>query len=357
MRICFIAHGRFTHIDAYLDYFSEHGHDVHLVALAPGPNRVVPTYNVGFGTGAKWSYLPAMLQARRIVRLLRPNVVHAHYATSAGLAAFVCSVHPYIVTAHGSDVVQGVKSIVWRSILGSVFRDADCVNPVSDELRELVLERGTPAQKVEILTLGIDTHLFKFSERPFSGHAAPLRLICTRRLESVYDHATIIKSLAIVSTRGINCVLTMVGDGIMRAELENLATRLGVRGRICFAGVVPNRMLPARLGEHDVYLSASTRDGTSLSLLEAMSAGLFPVVSNIKANAAWIRHGENGLLHRVSDPENLADCIGLVPREPGRAMDVLCHNRELIVRLGDRRTNMQKLEEIYQRLHMTRARN
>jgi glycosyltransferase involved in cell wall biosynthesis len=116
-------------------------------------------------------------------------------------------------------------------------------------------------------------------------------------------------------------------------------------------------MLPAYLVEHDIYLSASTRDGTSLCLLEAMSSGLYPIVSDIKANAAWIKRGDNGLLHKVSDPQSLAECIALFPRKAGQITDVLRRNRELVVGLGDRSTNMRKLEDIYHRLHWTSKHN
>lgn len=362
MRICFIAHGRFTHIEAYLDYFSEHGYNVHFVALTPGPQRDVPTYNVGSNhkflkLPGKWSYLPAMLRARRVVRSLAPDIVHAHYATSAGLAAFVCGVHPYLVTAHGTDVTQGVKSAVWRLILKRVFGDSDCVNVVSEGLRDMVLDLGIPLQKVETLTLGIDTERYGFQRpRPIS-ESAPIRLVCTRRLEEVYDHCTVINAIGILARMRIDFRLTFVGDGPLREKLQTLAMEQGIEERLTFAGTVPNSRLPEILANHDIYLSASLRDGTSLCLLEAMSSGLYPIVSDIKANAEWIKHGKNGLLHRVSDPQSLADCIALFPRKAGQLTNVLLRNRDLVVKSGDRSTNMRKLEEIYLRLYRTKNHN
>jgi glycosyltransferase involved in cell wall biosynthesis len=355
MRICFIALGKFTHVDAYLDYFSQRGHEVHFVALAPGPRRAVPTYNVGLNERwqkvlGKWSYLPAILRARQIVRSLAPDIVHAHYATSAGLAAYVCDSHPWMVTAHGTDVTLGVQSGIWRLLLRAICRKADCVNAVSDELREMIITLGTPAQKIETFTLGVDTQLFQFGDRSSPDPAAPLRLICTRRLESVYDHATIIKSMTILSKRGINFELTLVGDGPMRGILETLAAEMGVRDRITFAGTISNNLLPAWLAKHNIYLSASTRDGTSLCLLEAMASGVYPIVSEIKANAEWIKHGNNGLLHKVHDPQSLAECIFSSLGKLPQIREVLLQNRELVASRGDRKTNMKRLEEVYCRL-------
>lgn len=355
VRICFIALGKFAHIDAYLDHFRERGHEVHFVALAPGPKRDVPTHNVGFSEGflklpGKWGYLPAMLRARKVVRSLAPDIVHAHYATSAGLAAYVCGFHPYLVTAHGTDLTQGIKSSVWRPILRWVFRNADCVNPVSSELRDMVFDLGISSHKVETLTLGIDTKRFSFKKPQSISAPAPLRLICTRRLEQVYDHRTIIDAMAILARRQIDFRLTFAGGGSLNEKLQMLATEQGIRNKITFLGEVRNSKLAELLADQDIYLSASTRDGTSLGLLEAMASGIYPIVSDIKANAEWIKHGCNGHLHKVSDPNSLAESILAFRRDPGR--EALRLNRELVLRRGDRSINMKRLEEVYCNLRL-----
>lgn len=355
MRICFIALGKFTHIPPYLEYFREAGHDVHLVALAPGPKRDVPTHDVGSEEKfprllAKWAYLPAMIRARRVVRSLSPDIVHAHYATSAGLAAYVCGMHPYIVTAHGSDVVDGVKSIVWRRILRTVFRNADCINPVSDELRDQVLGLGISPEKVETFTLGIDTKKFGFRGGHMRDPRAPLRLICTRRFEEVYNHRTIITALAILARQGIDFRLTLVGPGPLRECVRAQAREQGIERKTIFVGAVSNSRLPELLGRHHVYLSASRSDGASLCLLEAMAAGVYPIVSDISANRLWIRNGFNGLLHKTFEPQSLADCLLAYLREPTQTAAALRVNREMVERKGDRETNMRRLEQVYRRL-------
>ncbi len=347
------------HVDAYLDYFRQHGHDVHFVTLAPGPRREVPTYDVSnskrlLKLPGKWSYLPAMLRARRVVRSLAPDIVHAHYATSAGLTAYVCGVHPYVVTAHGTDLTQGVKSTVWRPLLKRILQKADWVNPVSDELRNMILSLGIPAEKVETLTLGIDTKRFAFQPVSTRAPAAPIRLICTRNFEAIYDHQTIIDGLAILANRGVDFQATFVGGGSQRGPLEVRAKERGIGARTNFVGAVPNSQLPELLANNDIYISASRHDGTSLSLLEAMASGVYPVVSDINANRAWIRDGHNGRLHKVGDPQSFAESVLAFPPQSGERMECLRLNRELIVSRGDRMVNLQRLGEVYGRLILTK---
>jgi glycosyltransferase involved in cell wall biosynthesis len=355
MRICFISLGTFTHIGAYLDYFRQAGHDVIFLSLSPSPERGVPTYNVGFGTrysetSGKWKYPISMIRARKLLKQLKPDIVHAHYATSAGLAALVCGFHPTVVTAHGSDLITGIKSGIWRPLLRRIFEHADCVNVVSQDLAQMVVSLGISPSKVETLTLGIDTDKFTFPERRPLDPSRGLKLVCTRRLEPVFDHQTIISALALLNEKQINFNMTIVGDGSTLDALQQRVHAAGLDGCVSFTGKVPNDELPEILRRHDVYLSASLWDGTSLSLLEAMATGLFPIVSDIKANAAWLTHNADGLLHKVGDARDLANCIMQICSNPALAVNAASRNREKVVRLASRKTNMKRLEEIYQEL-------
>ncbi len=355
MRICFISLGTFTHIGAYLDYFRQAGHDVIFLSLSPSPERGVPTYNVGLGnryseTSGKWKYPISMIRARKLLKQLKPDIVHAHYATSAGLTALVCGFHPTVVTVHGSDLTLGIKSRIWRPLLRRIFEHADCVNAVSQDLAAMVLSLGISPDKVETLTLGIDIDKFTFLERRPPDPSRGLRLVCTRRLEPVFDHQTIISALSLLNEKRIKFDMTIVGDGSMLDALKQCIHAAGLDGHVSFTGKVPNDELPEILRRHDVYLSASLWDGTSLSLLEAMAMGLFPVVSDIKANAAWLTHNADGLLHRVGDAADLANCIIQLCSNPQLAVEAAGRNREKVLRSASRKANMKRLEQIYERL-------
>lgn len=355
MRICFIGHGQFTHIDAYLDYFKNAGHDVHFVCLAPGPERGLPTYNVGFGkkysaSKGKWKYPLSMLRAKRLLRRLKPEIVHTHYATSGGLTGLVCGFHPTVLTVHGSDLTVGIKSRIWRPLLKVIFKHTDCINTVSKDLRDMVLSLGISPDKIEILTLGIDTKRFSFVERPIINPSRVLRLVCTRRLESIFDHHTIIEALLLLSKKGVEFQMTLVGDGSLLNELKQQVKDAGLVNSVNFMGRVDNNNLPEILHKHDVYLSASLWDGTSLCLLEAMATGLFPIVSNIKANAAWLEHGVDALLHKIGDADDLANCTMQLLNQPKIAKKAAQRNRDRVVENGDRNNNMKRLEFVYENL-------
>ena len=355
MRICFISTGNFTHIGPYLDFFRQAGHDVHFVCLSPSPERDVPTYNMGFGnkysrTQGKWKYPLSMQRVRKLIRKINPDIIHAHYATSGGLAALVSGFHPAIVTVHGSDLINNVKSPVWKYLLKKIFNYADCVNVVSHELEELALGLGIDKGKIEVLTLGIDTDKFAFVERPPLVKTSPLKMICTRRFESVFDHITILKALAVLKDENIDFKMTFAGDGSFLCDIKKQAENLGLNDKVNFLGSINNDNLPELLAQNDIYLSASKWDGTSLSLLEAMACGLFPIVSDINANSAWIQNGVDGFLHRVANADSLANCIMKLFDSLEIIKKAALYNRQKVCEKADRQTNMKRLEAIYKKL-------
>jgi glycosyltransferase involved in cell wall biosynthesis len=352
MRICFISLGTFTHIGPYLDYFKEAGHDVRFISLSPSPERAVPTYNVGLGkkysaSEGKWKYPISMIRARGLIKKLKPDIVHAHYVTSAGLAAMVCGFHPAIVTVHGSDLTTGIKSRIWKVLLRNIFEFSDCVNTVSKDLQDMVLSLGFSSDKIKTFTLGIDTEKFGFVQRRKISRSGVLKLVCTRRLEPVFDHRTIIQALALLKKNGLKFEMTFAGDGSLFDELKQQVEETGLADRVKFLGRVDNDNLPEALSRHDVYLSASLWDGASLSLLEAMATGLFPIVSDIKANSAWLKHDIDGLLHKAGDAEDLAKKILHFRENPQLLTEAAKCNRKKVVESGDRKTNMKHLETVY----------
>ncbi len=355
MRICFISTGSFSHIGPYLDYFKQAGHDVHFVCLSPSPERSVPTYNTGFGntysrTQGKWKYPLSMLRVRKLIHEIKPDVIHAHYATSGGLAALVSGFHPAVITVHGSDLINGVKSPLWKILLRKIFNYTDCVNVVSQELEEIALSLGIDKRKIKVFSLGVDTEKISFFERQPLVKASPLKMICTRRFESVFDHITILNALMLLKEAKIEFKMTFAGDGSLLDQMKKQSESLKLTDNVQFIGRIENDVLPELIAQNDIYLSASKWDGASLSLLEAMAGGLFPIVSDINANAAWIQNGFNGYLHKVGNADDLANCILKLIDNSEIVQKSVLYNRRLVCEKADRQTNMKRLEEIYKQL-------
>lgn len=108
------------------------------------------------------------------------------------------------------------------------------------------------------------------------------------------------------NNQGFNCNLTIVGSGILEADLKKLAKDLDIEDKIIFAGFHQN--LEVFYKQADFYLSTSSTEAFATSLLEAMSHGLPIIAKNVPfANQEYINHGVNGYL--ISNYQNQEDLI------------------------------------------------
>jgi len=349
MKICFLSAGTFTHIQPYIDYCRQQGHEVHFIALSPSPERNVPVHNAWTGAAYdvksnKYKYIIAALRARKVVKSLEPDIIHAHYVTSAGLAAFVIN-HPHtVVTAHGSDINASVKSFVWRFLLKRILGRAAVVNVVSKELYTKVLQLGIPEKKVYNINVGINYETF----RDHHTTDRALKMVCNRRFEPVYDHITILKALLILKEKQVPFEMHFVGGGPGKEAAEIFVRENNLGNQVTFYGQIENTAQLRVFDLSGIYISSSKSDGTSLSLLEAMAAGLFPVVTDIAANSAILEDKKSALFFPVGNSEKLAEQLIYLRNEFfERVPEIVAENQKYVVKEGNRSTNMGKLERIY----------
>ena len=154
---------------------------------------------------------------------------------------------------------------------------------------------------------------------PTTNHPAPLRAVYAGRLTAGKGVELAIEALRMVP----DCRLDILGHGPLRRSLTEKVRRLGLSHRICFQGLRPHYELPLFLAVHDVLLMPSAptegglEEGMPRILLEAMDAGVVPVVSNAGSMAQTVRHDVSGLVFDVASPEAIADCLARLRDEPG----------------------------------------
>ncbi len=352
MRICYIVHSQSHFAAPYIDHFARRGHEIHLISfthdLLPNTVNHHPLAHDCDPTNSPLAYVRAIPQVRRLVRSIAPDLVHAHFLTSNGLVATASGFHPLVVSARGSDVHNSLRSAARRALIRWVVQRADLVNPVSAELAEKIATLGVPAEKTLQLSQGIDAKRF---DGPRSVHADGVpRIICTRKLHRPYQPQTIVAALAQVAAAGVRFHATFAADGRDLANLRQEVAARGLADRVEFLGGYPAEALPQLLARADVYVSASLWDGTSPALLEAMAAGVFPVVSDCPANREWLSHDGAGLFFPPDDVDALARALRQAMASPA-LRDAACErNRSLVRSEADRDTNLDVLGTHYERL-------
>lgn len=308
-RMLLMGDARQVHLRRWAMYFMDAGYDVLTLSLEPGDGFPGPFRRIRV-----WGGLPdaaryplAALRVRRIIGDFIPDVVSAHFAPNYGLiAALVCR-RPWVLSAWGSDVMTDPdKSPFHRRRTQFVLKRAAFVTSDARVLTERILSFGVAEERVREFPYGVDTALFRPNPQP---QARGPRIISNRKLETLYAVDTAVDAMAAVREALPDATLTIAGDGRERRALERRAASSHAAEAISFAGPVAHAEMPALLADHHIYVSTARSDTTSVSLLEAMACGLFPVVTDIPANREWITDGENGRLVPPGEALRLAVAV------------------------------------------------
>ncbi|MGH7629367.1 MAG: glycosyltransferase [Gemmatimonadales bacterium] len=249
----------------------------------------------------------------RQIRRLAPDVVHTHSGVwyKGSLAARLAGVPRLVHTDHGRPQPDPWTGRLLDRIAAG---RTDVVVAVSEPLAELLVRRvGVSARRLTVVQNGVDTA--RHRPREDAGRVRRELGLCAEapvlgsigRLEPIKGYDLMLEAFARLRgawNGGEPPVLVIAGGGSEQARLASWADRAGVGGGVRLPGW---RDDVAELhATFTLFTLASRSEGTSISLLEAMSAGLCPVVTDVGGNANVLGPG---LAHRLvppNDPDALA---------------------------------------------------
>ena len=290
------------------------------------------------------------------LRAVDPVLIHSHFGPD-GLRALPLARKlglPLIVTFHGSDAtatdVRHVKApfghrryLVQRGVLR---RGANLFLAVSEFIREKLLEQHFPAEKTLVHYVGVDTKLFS----PAQGEQGST-VLYVGRLADRKGAEFLIRAMAEVQKENPATELVLIGDGVLRGDLEKLASENVKRYR--FLGVQPPNVVREWLDRASVFCAPSIRGrsgeeeafGMVFAEAQAMEK---PVVSFATGGIPEaVLHGETGLLAPDRDWPTLAQYLSLLLKNAGLRRKYGVAGRQRVLRLFDLNTQTSALEKIY----------
>jgi glycosyltransferase involved in cell wall biosynthesis len=353
LKICYLANAQSIHTQRWAKHFTTRGHEVTVVSFQSGEIERVRTICLSSAVSVSpFNILRLLPRMRRIIQEINPDILHAHYATSYGLAGALAGTNPLIITAWGSDVlIMPEKSWTYRQMVRFSLSRADLITSMAQHMTNHLIKKGyARAEKIITLPFGVDTGVFNLDHRTANHGMKPSIVISTRHLDHGYDVDIFIRAVPKILDSHEDVRFVIVGDGPLRGQLDQLTMSLGVRDHIEFRGEVPHHDLPRILGRSDVFVTTSPSDGNNISLNEAMACGAFPVATDIPANRAWIENHRNGLLFPCRDVDQLADAIIEALRRPEWRQAVMDMNWQIIEKGASWSVSMMEMERHYLRL-------
>jgi glycosyltransferase involved in cell wall biosynthesis len=296
-----------------------------------------------------WAWWPLV----KLLRRERVDVIHAHkFGSNIWGVVFgrLCGVPVVVTHEHGWSFEGRAKIIVDRELIA---RGSNAFIAVSreDRRRMIEVERISPDDAVFIPNgipalpppSGRDVR----AELGIGPGDPVLTTVGFLRQPKAMD--VLIEAAARIAPRCPGLKVLIVGEGADRPVYEALIDRLGVRDTVKLIGLRSD--VPDLLAASDVAVLSTNSEGSPLSIMEYMDAGLPVVATRVGGIPDLIDHGVEGLLVEPQDPEGLGDAIAQVLADPAEARRMGERGRERRRREFDIDVMVENLQDLYLELY------
>ncbi len=269
----------------------------------------------------------------QVIAETKPDIVHAHSPVLNALAALTAAKKaglPVVyeirafwedaAAAHGSCREGDARYTVTKALETHAARKADAVTVICEGLRQDLISRGIPGEKITIIPNAVDLSHFSGVKPYDHALAASLGLDGAAVLGfigSFYDYEgldTLLRAMPLIRAEMPNIRLLMVGGGPENDRLKTLAVQQGLDQTVLFTGRVPHQDVDRYYGLVDlfVYPRKSMRLTdlvTPLKPLEAMAEMKMVAASDVGGHKELITEGVTGHLFKADDPVALAQSV------------------------------------------------
>jgi L-malate glycosyltransferase len=336
MKILLLADINSSHTKKWVQALTIHGIEVSVFSL---------TAQVGSDI-SKLSYFSASKEVKRKIAEFKPDIVHAHYATSYGLLGRKSGFHPLVISCWGSDVMDfPKKSFLHRWILKKNLSSADKILATSKTLVDAI--HAVVKKDVEITPFGVDTEVFK----PLgSGEKTGLTIGTIKSLEKVYRIDMLIEAFARAKKDFPALKLQIVGQGSQRSSLEQLVERLGLKEDVLFKGAVPHAEIALLHNALDIFVNVSDYESFGVSVLEAMACSKPVVVSNTGGLAEIVKDDSVGYKIPVNDVNALVKKLLLLIDNETLRKKMGENARQWVMNQYEWKNNVSQMISVYEKL-------
>ncbi len=272
---------------------------------------------------------------RQLIQEEKPDIIHLNSSKISVLGAFAAlgSGAKVVYTAHGWVFNEKLdpkekRKYVWLERLSARFKDM--IICVSDFDRQSAInERICPESKLTVIHNGIpDFELLSREEARamieteldepnlFIRHEFVIGSIGYLYKNKGFDF--LINACKILIKEGHSPLLLIIGDGPEREDLENWIQQLGLRENVHLLG--ENQNAARLLRALDYYICSSVKEGLSYTVIEAMTAGLPIVATDVGGNAELIEDFKEGLIAKPGDAEELARDVLILHNDHAKAL-------------------------------------
>jgi colanic acid/amylovoran biosynthesis glycosyltransferase len=273
--------------------------------------------------------------------------LHAHFGTNSATVAMLCRElggPPFSFTVHGPEEFDKPEFLGLRE---KIARSAFVVAISSFGKSQLYRQADTRDwSKIQVVRCGVDADFF---DAPRTNAPATPRLVCVGRLCEQKGQLLLVEAAAKVKEAGVSFELVLVGDGEMRAMIEALVERHGLKDQVRITGWAKGETVRREIMAARALVLPSFAEGLPVVLMEAFALGRPVITTYVAGIPELVLPGRSGWLV----PAGSIDALALAMKEAltvePTILDRMAAEGEAQVRkLHDVRTSAQELSILFQ---------
>ena len=361
MKVLILSDAQSIHTKRWVSSLSGKGMDIVLFSIKPELDSFYSeagikvyvydlfTYKksgkIGKVFGSLTNHRKAVNYLKEIIKEEKPDILHAHYATSYGLIAALSGFSPFIISVWGSDIYEfPKKSFINRQSVKYILGKADFITSTSNAMA--VEASKYTGKQIDIVPFGVDTSLFDDTEDIRDGRVV---IGTVKTLSHNYGIDTLIQAykLFVENNPDKESVLEIVGQGPDREILEKLADDLGIGDKVIFRGFIENHKLPEVYNSFDVAVFLSRRESFGVSAVEASSCGTAIVASDTDGFKEVLEDGISGMIVPKEDPHKAYKAIEFLVSNPQKRYEIGKAARQNVISQYDWNRNVSQMISIY----------
>ena len=368
MKIAMLGAANSIHLQRWAQGMAACGHEVSVISQHFGCNNATAAYDATEAganirqialphTGA-FAYFRNAAPLRKILQNLRPDILHANYATGYGSMARRSGFRPLLLSVWGSDVYDfPAKSFIHRHLLQKNLAASTAIASTSHCMAQQAASIHAHPH-IFITPFGVDTSLFcpavQCADSVNAPTAQPITIGTVKTLEPAYGIDTLIEAFALLQqslqqSGFANTVqLEITGSGVDKPALQQLCQTLGIADTVTFFDAIPHAQVPAQLRRLDIFAALSRMESFGVAAIEAAACGLPVVVSDAPGLVEVTPNQRTGLVVPRNNPQGAAHALEQLVRNASLRQQMGQAGRAHVLAQYDWPVCLEKMQQAYQ---------
>ncbi len=308
------------------------------------PNLESKIRNIRRPNLSKIIYLKSLFDLKKIIKKFKPDIVHAHYASSYGVLGLLTGFKPFILSVWGSDIyhfpyLNPLNKIIMKKIIHK--SDKICSSSIA---MKKIITKEYGREEIEVVPFGIDTDRFKPNKQKKNQFVVgTIKSIENHNgIECLLDAAKIvIHDLK----KDINFVI--VGEGSLRKQMESRAIELKIEKMVKFLGYVNHEKVYKHFQNLSLFVAVSKRESFGVSILEAAACEVPSITSNIGGLPEVNIDKLTGIVIKPDNPIDLAGSIIKLYENKDLRTKMGKSARERVIKKFNWKDNVNEMIKIY----------